>query len=140
MSTEYSTGGTEDGDLIDNQYVNGPRCIACGKPIDQEQLSTASLVRIGVYGRYKEEGHFHFECGKASNAAAFALLNSFLSLQKGWDSYGGLPIEPKAIAKAKEMLSLLPDWQWQAVPVSDGSVQLEMHNNGYRIDILIEAV
>ena len=68
-----------------------------------------------------------------------AVLDSFLSLQKGWDSYGGLPIEPKAIAKAKEMLALLPDWQWQAVPVSDGSVQLEMHNNGYRIDILIEA-
>ena len=123
-----------------NQYVNGPRCLACGKPIGQEQLSTASLVRIVVYGRYKEEGPFHFECGKASNAVAFALLDSFLSLKRGWDSYGGSPTNPKAIAKAKELLSLLPDWQWQAVPVSDGSVQLEMHNNGYRIDILIEAV
>ena len=107
MSHEYSTGGTEDGNLMYNQYVNWPRCIACGKPIAQEQLSTVSLVRVEAYGRYysryynryREEGPFHFECGKTNKAAAFALLQSFLSLQKGWDSYGGLPIEPKAIAK-----------------------------------------
>ena len=95
MSTEYSTGGTEDGELVDNASIFVPDLIA--------------------------------------------RLDSFLSLKKGWDSYGGLPPNPKAIEKAKELLSLLPDWQWRAVPVSDGSVQLEMHNNGYRIDILIEA-
>ena len=74
------------------------------------------------------------------NAEILNVLDSFLSLQNGWDSYGGLPIEPKAIAKAKEMLALLPDWQWQAVPGNNGSVQLEMHNNGYRIEISIETV
>ena len=67
-----------------------------------------------------------------------AVLDSFLSLQKGWDSYGGLPPNPEAVAKAKELLSLLPDWQWQAVPGNNGSVQLEMHNNGYHIEIWIE--
>ena len=69
-----------------------------------------------------------------------AVLDSFLSLRGGWDSDGSLPIKPETIAKAKEMLSLLPDWQWQAVPCADGSVQLEMHNNGYHIEILIDAV
>ena len=98
MSTKYSTGSTEDGELIDSPFVYG-------LPSD-----------------------------------LIAVLDSFLSLQKGWDSYGGVPIHPKAIAKAKELLSLLPDWQWQAVPCSDGSVQLEMHNSGYHIEILIDDV
>ena len=67
-----------------------------------------------------------------------AVLDSFLLLEEGWDSYGGLPPKPETIAKAKDLLSLLPDWKWQAAPCSDGSVQLEMHNNGCHIEILID--
>ena len=69
-----------------------------------------------------------------------AVLDSFLDLKTGWDSYDGIPIKPKAIAKAKELLDVLPDWKWQAVPCADGSVQLEMHNSGFDIEILIESV
>jgi hypothetical protein len=67
---------------------------------------------------------------------AYSRLGGFRSLAQGWDSYSGKPISPKAIDKAYELLGLLRDG-WTPVPCSDGSVQLESHENGVDIEIRI---
>ena len=64
-------------------------------------------------------------------------LDSFATLKSGWDGYQGEPIKPEVLAKAKEMIAFLPDWKWQAIPCPDGSIQLEMHENGFDIEITI---
>lgn len=64
-------------------------------------------------------------------------LDEFKGYQQGWDTYGGKPISEKCIAKAKEMAWALLSYRLQAVPCSDGSVQLELHRDGLDIEILI---
>ncbi len=51
-----------------------------------------------------------------------------LSLKHGWDSYGGHPISTNAIATIGE---------FRVVPCSDGGVQLEIHRDGWDIEITI---
>lgn len=67
------------------------------------------------------------------------LLDSFAGLPDNWDSYGGVATDKRAIAKAKELLSVLPGGPWQAVPGPGGDLQLELHSGGFDIEILIEA-
>lgn len=66
-------------------------------------------------------------------------LREMRKLGPNWDSYGAPRIEPRAIDQAILMLDSLSG-NWQAVPCSDGSVQLEKHDNGFEIEILIRAV
>jgi hypothetical protein len=51
----------------------------------------------------------------------FARLDSFRDLEPGWDGYGAPAIDPRAIAKAKDLLRPLT-----VVPTSRGGVQIEM--------------
>lgn len=55
-------------------------------------------------------------------------LSEFRSLVKGWDSYDGSPITDKAIRTAE--LTFF-------VPTSDGGVQIELHADGWEIEIEI---
>ena len=64
-------------------------------------------------------------------------IESFRHLKAGWDTYDAAPIEPGAIALAQEMFIWLRDWNWQAVPVADGGVQLECQHNGYVVEVYI---
>lgn len=47
-----------------------------------------------------------------------------------WDTYGAPPITRTALDAADQMHS-----RWQAVPSSDGGVTLEVHSNGYDVEI-----
>ena len=67
---------------------------------------------------------------------AYDRLESFRGLHADWDSYGAKPISTKALSKAFDLRSLLRDG-WTPVPCSDGSVQLERHEDGVDIEILI---
>ncbi len=48
------------------------------------------------------------------------------SLDSGWDSYGAPPIDPRAIDSVEKMY---------VVPCSSGGVQLEVHRDGWDIEI-----
>ena len=66
-------------------------------------------------------------------------LDEFLNLKTGWDGYDGSPINAKAIAKAKEIVDIMPG-NWQAVPCPSSGVQIEQHDNGYDIEIYIGVI
>jgi hypothetical protein len=51
------------------------------------------------------------------------------SLEPGWDSYRGLPISEKAIDSLAG---------FSVVPCSAGGIQLEIHQDGYDIEICID--
>lgn len=63
-------------------------------------------------------------------------LDEFATYKENWNSYGGKPIDPLAIFWAKAVLSRLGDG-WTPVPCSDGSVQLEWHNAGVDMEMVI---
>lgn len=58
-----------------------------------------------------------------------ARLDSFRNLEPGWDSYGAQPIDPRAIAKAQELLNSLT-----VVPTACGGVQVEASAEGVEIE------
>lgn len=68
-----------------------------------------------------------------------SVLDGFLTLPTGWDSYKGAPINKNVISKAKEIACLLPGSGWQAVPCSPGAVQIEKHDDEFSIEIYIES-
>ena len=70
----------------------------------------------------------------------FDLLDSFAGLPNNWDFDGGRATDPRAIAKAKELLAVLPGYPWQASPGSGGQVQLSLYTKDCDIEIFIEAV
>jgi hypothetical protein len=72
-----------------------------------------------------------------SKSALNAKLDSFLTLKNGWDGYGGKAPTKKVVEKAKEIASLLPIHNWQAVPASNNSIQLEFHNLEFDLEIYI---
>jgi len=60
-------------------------------------------------------------------------------LKDNWDSYGAKPLDKAVIAKAREMwlrIHAYGEW-WRAVPGSDGSIQLELHEGGWDIEMTI---
>lgn len=67
-----------------------------------------------------------------------AALSHMKNLEANWDSYGAKRIDKRAIERAKEIAGTLSG-NWQAVPVSDGSVQLESHEDGFDIEIRVAA-
>lgn len=62
-----------------------------------------------------------------------------LSLTKGWDSYGGEPLDPETVDKAVDVALALahqfPTYPPQLVPCSDGSVQIEWHAGGWDAEL-----
>jgi hypothetical protein len=66
---------------------------------------------------------------------AMKQLAEMRHLLANWDSYGAKMIDGAVIAKAQELLPTLLPGDWWAVPGSDGSVQLELHANGFDIEI-----
>jgi hypothetical protein len=62
---------------------------------------------------------------------------SFGNLKHNWDSYGAVMISQNTIRKAIEYLSHLSDEPWSVVPVCNGSIQFELSQDGFDIEILI---
>lgn len=60
-------------------------------------------------------------------------------LKENWDSYGASPLDKAVIAKAREVWIRVMAYgeRWSAVPMSDGGVQLERHEDGWDIEIQI---
>lgn len=52
------------------------------------------------------------------------------ALGEGWDSYDGKPITNEAIATVEQIA---------AVPLGSGGIQLELHRDGFDIEICIAA-
>jgi hypothetical protein len=72
-------------------------------------------------------------------AKAHETLESFYKLKEGWDSYGGKPISHRAIDWAKVLLLRLGQGGgWTPVPCSNGGIQLEFHEQGVDIEIMID--
>lgn len=69
------------------------------------------------------------------NVLARAAIWQMRHLPRGWDSYDACQISETAIQAALRLLEVLPGC-WHAVPVSDGSVQLEQHSDGVDIEII----
>lgn len=69
---------------------------------------------------------------------ALATLRQMRHMEPNWDSYGAAPIDPRAVDRAILMLDSLAG-DWQPVPCSDGGVQLELHDDGFDIEITIRA-
>ena len=65
------------------------------------------------------------------------ILNSFLELEKNWDSYGAEPLAVEIVEKAKTLLDELPNWGWVPAPGSDGSIQLETNHDGVDVEIMV---
>ncbi len=56
---------------------------------------------------------------------------TLLALEEDWDSYGAVPI---AVAALETLAG------FSVVPCSSGGIQLEVHRDGYDIEIEIDAV
>lgn len=52
-------------------------------------------------------------------------IDELSKLEAGWDSYRAPAIDYKCIQLAKIIASILPNYEWQAIPTSDGGIQLE---------------
>jgi len=68
-------------------------------------------------------------------------LGKLLQLEPGWDTYGGLPIDPKCVVAALNLVfDILPDDipAPSVVPTSRGGVQIEWHIRS--IDLEVEFI
>lgn len=67
-------------------------------------------------------------------------LQELLQLGRNWDSYGGCPIEPKAVEVALRIAGDVLSAEASpptVVPTSQGGVQLEWHANGIDLEIAV---
>jgi len=62
-------------------------------------------------------------------------IKELTSLEIGWDGYNGVPVSQKLADIASNLLKELPNENWQLVPGSDGSIQIEIHKKYYSIEI-----
>lgn len=68
-------------------------------------------------------------------------LADLLTLPANWDTYGAAPIELKVVNQASQLMKGIldaddpPPW---VVPMSNGGIQLEWHENGADLEIEIE--
>jgi hypothetical protein len=69
--------------------------------------------------------------------SAYERLASFGRLQRNWDSYGAEPIDRRCIDKAMELLIKLGK-EWCPVPTVTGGIQLELHKDGFDMELQIE--
>lgn len=80
---------------------------------------------------------------------ALERLEEFKTLREDWDSYGAVPISPKAIDIARELaaeivskhaLSIRPaGYSFDVVPTPDGGVQLEWDVDAQHLEIAIRS-
>jgi hypothetical protein len=69
-------------------------------------------------------------------------LHRLAALSPGWDSYGAKPLNPSAVRRMLNLLSLLlPDDapEPSVVPTRDGGVQLEWHRRGIDLEVKVPA-
>ncbi len=63
---------------------------------------------------------------------------SLRKLERGWDGDGGLPPTEANIAMAERLATILKGLgRWQFVPCSDGSVQIELHDLHWDIEVWV---
>lgn len=80
--------------------------------------------------------------GRVSVADYLARLDGFAVLEGDWDSYGGLPISPAAIALARRLVECfgaggcLPT---DVAPICDGGIQLEWEPQGHILGVEVMA-
>ena len=68
--------------------------------------------------------------------ALLVKLEEVSFLPENWDTYGAKPIDSDVIEKTKEVILNLDTTKlWNMVPGSDGSIQLECHEDGFSIEI-----
>jgi len=68
---------------------------------------------------------------------------NLLDLERGWDSYDGLPADERTVAKAAAIGNRLADlftYPPSYVPLSSGDVQIEWHCDGWDVEIAVERV
>lgn len=67
---------------------------------------------------------------------------SILDLEKDWDTYGGLPVDPVTFAKAyaigESIAHHFPSARPSYTPLSSGDVQVEWHCDGWDVEICVE--
>ena len=63
-------------------------------------------------------------------------IEALRTLSDNWDGYGALAITNEAVDLAQQVADVLDD-SWSACPVPDGSVQLELHADGFDSEIEI---
>ena len=81
-----------------------------------------------------------------SNPESAAILReraeNLKALPEGWDSYGGKPIDAatadKAVEFALALAPLIPSYEPQLVPDSDGGVTVELHAEGWDVECWIQ--
>jgi hypothetical protein len=61
-------------------------------------------------------------------------LEHFATLKADWDSYGALPIDPRAIECARRLLAVMSH-EPQMVPTTRGGVQFEWHRDGIDVEL-----
>ena len=65
-------------------------------------------------------------------------------LKKNWDGYQGDPPDhetlDKAVALALVIAPFFPEYEPALVPTGDGSIQVEWHDEGYDIEMLVQRV
>lgn len=66
-------------------------------------------------------------------------LENLLNLRSNWDHFGGIRISKSTVTLAKEIVARMPEYSWQATPLSSGSIQLEHHHNGVNLEIYVGA-
>lgn len=69
---------------------------------------------------------------------AIATLDSFLSLEAGWDGYSAPSIDPAAIENAKNLIPFI-DYGIEVFPTGIGSVQIEFSVTGIEVELEIGA-
>ena len=68
-----------------------------------------------------------------AEGSPLSTLDSFAALEKGWDSYGGAPITPEAIASARLALT----GKSFVVPTSQGGVAIEWQDGDLEVSLEI---
>lgn len=67
-------------------------------------------------------------------------IDALLALERGWDSYDGLPPDEKTVYMAAGLAGNLADgfsYPPTLVPCSDGSVQVEWHCDGWDVEMWV---
>lgn len=111
----------------------------------QDEVATFDYsedVTSTVWTRLSSKPYVRVEVPKSRwNRELEEMFNELTSLPRGWDGYGGKPLSfdcAQFAAAVVERLFISSLDAPQLVPVSDGSVRLEWHQNQYDIEIDIE--
>lgn len=65
-------------------------------------------------------------------------LDEFRKLKPGWDSYGAVAVDDLTMRAVGVFLRAVCDGEAALVPLSDGSMQIEVHRDGFEIELEFE--